>query len=357
MDRIKKVKELLAAHHLDGLIVDNPIDIFYLTGLELSLGRLVIQMDKATLFVDGRYIESCRKQTKIEAIETRGYGPTSPFAAAWNLQGKRVGFDADTTSYTVFLDLQSLQSELVELKSPIKHVREIKEASEIAALKKAAALGSKGYDYTLNLLQEGVTEEEIAIELELFWRKSGGEKLAFAPHIAFGANTSQPHYHSGKRELKKGDLVLIDIGVMCGHFCSDMTRVVFFGIPANSELEKIYFIVKEAQQRALASCRPGTLIGEVDQKARGWIEDKGYGRSFPHGLGHGVGLEIHELPVIRQQGIDANRPLVEGMVVTIEPGIYLPGIGGVRLEDTIAITSDGYENLTCRPIGPSLPII
>ncbi len=336
MDRIEKVQNCLKTWEVDLLIVDNPTDLFYLIGKELSLGRLVIAQSNAILYVDGRYYEACKESLEIGVEEL----------AEAAIEGERIGFDANFTTFANYEKLTKLKGELVPLSNPLLTIREVKEPGEIEFLRAAAALGSKGYDFVVSLLSEGVTEEELAIELELFWRKAGGERVAFAPHVAFGENSAYPHHHAGKRPLKQGDLVLIDIGVVLNHYNSDMTRVVFFGEP-DPELQKIFHIVHQAQLKALEICKPGTLIADLDQAARSHIASKGYGEFFLHSLGHGVGLDIHEAPGIRKNG---EGILKEGMVITIEPGIYLSGTGGVRLEDTVVVTSNGFENLTNRPI-------
>jgi Xaa-Pro aminopeptidase len=355
MNRIEKLQKLFKENNLSAFIVDNPIDLYYLVGQKLSLGRLIVEEREATLFVDGRYFEACSKTAPVPVVLTSGYGKGSAFSKWWKLAGKKVGFDADYTTYAGFEGLLELSSELLALKSPVRHLREIKEAGEIDKLKSAAELGSKGFDYVLSLLREGITEKEVAVELELFWLKAGAEKPAFLPHIAFGEGSAQPHYLVSERPLKKGDLVLIDIGVVLDHYHSDMTRVVAYGKPP-AKLCTLYQIVYEAYHAALKLCRPNVKIGDVDKAARALIEAKGYKEHFPHGLGHGVGLEIHESPRIHSIGADADRPLKEGMVITIEPGIYLAKMGGVRLEDTLVITQTGYENITNRPIKESLPI-
>lgn len=340
MKRIQKVQKHLQSWEVDLLVIDNPIDLFYLTGEELSAGSLIISADEAILYVDGRYYEACRKNTPLPVVLlNRGDSlPSHP--------GKRIGFDAQTTTFEGYERFASLQGERIALDSPLRKIRAVKEPGEIELLEKAAFLGSLGYDFLLSQLAEGITEEKLAIELEIFWKKSGGQRVAFSPHIAFGENGAYPHHHSGKHSLKKGESLLIDIGVVLNHYHSDMTRVVFFGKP-HPELEKIYTIVYEAMEKAFALCKPGTEVAALDQAARGWIQRKGYGEYFLHSLGHGVGLEIHEFPFLRKNGVGV---LEEGMVITIEPGIYLPGIGGVRLEDTIVITKEGFKNLTNRPL-------
>jgi Xaa-Pro aminopeptidase len=291
----------------------------------------------------------------LNVILTAGYGIKSAFRGWWKINGP-VGFDSTFTTYEAYQLLQELQTPLIALKNPLKSLREKKEPSEIGHLTKAAMLCVEGFDYVTTLLQEGISEREIVTALEIFWLQKGGERVAFTPHIAFGEGSSQPHYHSAERRLKKGDSVLIDIGVVTEHYNSDMTRVVAFGEPAE-KIKEIYQYVWEAYQAATELCRPGVKIREVDRAARGLIEKKGFGEYFPHGLGHGVGLEIHEAPRIHSVGNDAERVLEEGMVLTIEPGIYLPGIGGVRLEDTLLITITGFEILTVRPLPRVLPIV
>ncbi|MCH9626860.1 MAG: putative peptidase [Chlamydiales bacterium] len=339
MNRIEKVQRKLKEWEVDLLVVDNPVDLFYLTGQELSAGRLFIFETEAALYVDGRYFETCKQVASIPVFlqEKQSAFPT--------FEEKRMGFDATFTTYEAFEKLASLKGERVALTSPVLGIRMVKEAEEVSYLRKAAALGSQGYDYVRTLLKEGITEEEVAVELELFWRRAGGERVAFSPHIAFGAHSAYPHYHAGPYPLKRQENVLIDIGVVLDHYHSDMSRVVFFGDP-DPQLAAIYEVVKKAQEAALERCKPGTRVAEVDGAARRLIEAEGYGAQFLHSTGHGVGLEIHELPWVRKQGEGVLEP---GMVLTVEPGIYVPELGGIRLEDTVVITPEGYDNLTNRP--------
>ncbi len=345
MRRIERARQHLTG--VDCWIIDNPVDLYYLTGLDLSLGRLLLSKEGAKLYVDGRYYEQCRNQKSD--LDVVLLSRDAPFP---RLEGRRIGFDATYTTVEEFEKLKLLGGELISLSAPLRQLRAIKEPEEIERLREVGELGSCGFDFVVSRLKEGVTEREIASELEIFWLREGGERLAFSPHIAFGEGSAHPHYHAGDRALKRGDVVLIDIGVVRGHYHSDMTRVVFFGEPER-ELVKIYSVVKEAQERALALCKPGVTTGDLDRVARSHIESAGYGELFPHSLGHGVGLEIHELPWIRKGG---QERLEEGMVLTVEPGIYLPGLGGVRLEDTVVITTSGHENFTRRQI-PFHPVL
>ena len=350
-NRLDRLKEKLSTFPADALLIEQPVDLFYLTGLEMSCGQLLVTEEGSLLFADNRYFEVAQRLAPcpVELSDVK------PFYN-WISQHKpdailSLAFDSQSCVYHRYEELQKLvPAKLVAVNNPVGTLRLIKDKDELDLLRSAAKLGSEGFDYVATLLKEGISEIEIATELEIFWKRKGSKSLAFDPIIAFGANASSPHYRAGETRLKPGMEVLVDIGVNLGHYHSDMTRVLFFK-SVDPRIAAIYEIVAEAQQRALKLCKPGITIGELDRAARGYIEEKGYGENFRHGLGHGVGLEIHEAPTIRGSAPFAGVKLEKGMVITIEPGIYLPGVGGVRLEDTVAITDTGYENLTNRPIG------
>ena len=342
MPNLRRLERACAQLTVDACIIDHPIDIYYLTGLDLSQGRLILfKHQPPVLCVDGRYEEVCHQQTTIAVKRWEGRE-----ALPVDLP-ETVGFDAVTTTYAHYETLRTLvHGTLVPLHRPLAAQRMIKDAHEIAVLTQAAALGSAGYDHVLTCLQEGISEREVACALEVFWLQHGGEGLAFAPIIAFGENSSKPHHRASTRTLRQGDVVLIDIGVRQQHYHSDMTRVVYFGLPS-PRIQGLYDRVMHAMHVALALCRPGVAVGAIDAAVRTLIESWGY--PFVHSLGHGIGLDVHEPPRLRTGIPDATDLLQPGMVLTIEPGIYLPGEGGVRLEDTICITSSGYVSLTQRP--------
>jgi len=355
--RIKELQKYLVENQCDAIIIEESINLLYLTGLELSAGQLLVTTTTARLIVDGRYYEICKKNCPLPTLlQKKDILSTLLLTKAFS-DVKSVAFDADLTSYQKTLDyratLRSINQQapkrkplkLLPLSSPIKHLRAIKDEEEIDLLRKVAQLGSKGFDFICTQLKTGITELEAAAELEIFWKRQGSQGLAFESIIAFGANSSMPHYRPQNIKLKKNDTVLIDIGVKSGHYHSDMTRTVFMKTPS-PVMQEIYRLVLKAQMAALKLCKPGTPISDLDDAARKVISYAGYGKYFSHSLGHGVGLEIHELPVIRSTSSGSLEP---GMIITIEPGIYLPDIGGVRIEDTVAITDDGHENLTKRP--------
>lgn len=345
-ERVKRVREELLSLKIEALLVTEPIDLFYLTGLECSSGKLLITPQQVHFLLDGRYIEQAKE--------------TSPFPVSlynetlfWEqLQDqKNLAVEGLHTSHQAFSQLEKESEKrdisLVAVDHLIEKIRSIKDPEEIILLKEAAKLGSLGFDFLLTKLREGVLEDELAFELEFFWRKKGASGVSFKPIVAFGRHSSMPHYRAGKAALKPGDIVLLDIGVTLKHYHSDMTRVVFFK-GADEELKKVHSIVLKAYNQALALCKPGVFVSDLDKAARSIIEEAGYGKHFTHSLGHGVGLDIHEWPLVKKMPLNEDIALEEGMVITIEPGIYLPNLGGVRLEDTIAITADSFENLTNR---------
>jgi Xaa-Pro aminopeptidase len=346
--RLDRARNELDKSQLDALLVSDSINLFYLTGLELSAGDLLIDREKAFLFADGRYIEAVKNCPHVEAIAS---AECSLIQFLENRPDIRTISIDEKSSYKIVSDLQkeleTKGKKLAPGPSLIDKLRIIKDSEELAKLEKAAELCCRGYDYVCQSLKEGISEKELADKLEIFWKESGADGLAFSSIIAFGENGSMPHYRSGEIRLKKNQAILIDIGVKLDRYCSDMTRMAYFGEPPK-EIAKIHAIVAHAQKLALDLCKPGVKIGALDEAARGYITSCGFGERFTHRLGHGVGLEIHEAPSLRNQPPFSDIVLEEGMVITIEPGIYLPNIGGVRLENTIAITKEGYKNFIPR---------
>ena len=335
MDRISKLQRQITT---DALIVDDPTDLYYLTGLALSVGRMALYPDRAVLFVDGRYIEKAKKEGPCEA-RLRDTLPEYLESA------RRIGFDS---AYVTCDGLAALEKNLpgkewIPLSKPLKQLRAVKERKEIEALKKAARLTWEGYQRLLTLLKEGIAEEELAMEFEFFCRSRGAEKLSFSPIIAFGENSAYPHYRAGRAKLKKGENIQFDLGVYVDGYAGDMSRVHFFG-PPDPQIEKDYRLIQRVQQRAVAAIRPGLRFGELNQLVKSALKEEGVAHLFNHGLSHGVGLDLHEYPTLRADGGDSEVILAPGMVITVEPGMYRPGLGGVRYEDTVLVTETGVDN-------------
>lgn len=343
LERIKKLQQQLKEKHLSVFLVEDPTDLFYLTGMKLSLGYLYIATDQARLFVDGRYFEAATENSPVP-VSLLGEEGQIEF-----LRGKKVlGFDGEHTSYARVSSLKKLCEKVhVQIESHdeiLKNMRLIKDAGEIRKMQASAKFKYQAYQRLRKKLRVGMTEIALANQFKMDCLKHGVEQLSFEPIIAFGKNSALPHHHPGNTKLKANDIVLFDLGIVFDDYCSDMTRVHFVGKP-NPLLKKIYEVNHAAQKAALAKCRPGVHIKELDLAARKVMADAGMEEYFIHGLGHGIGLKVHEYPRIKHDGPDRDLKLEPGMAITIEPGLYLPGKGGVRYEDTIIITPKGYMNL------------
>jgi Xaa-Pro aminopeptidase len=342
LKRIERLKPLLQACDLDALFLQDPLDLFYFTGISLSTGTLLLLPEGAHLFVDSRYEEIARKNSPIPVILwNRDRSLMKEICTRWPAL-VRIGFDGDLASWnSVFNWKKSAPKlEFVPLQSPSKPLRMIKDADEVICLKEAAQIACRGLEAALPFLRTGITEKEFSWQLELAMRALGATGTSFETIIAFGAHASMPHYHPQNTRLEEGMGVLIDFGAVWKHYCSDMTRVVFFK-ECSEKWQAIYKAVLEVQQQAITLCRPGAILHEIEQEARAHLIALDYGDYFNHGLGHGIGLEVHEAPSFKEA-----RALEPGMVITIEPGVYLPQFGGVRIEDMVLITESGCEILT-----------
>lgn len=347
--RIVKAQKMLSNWGVDAIYISHPRDLLYLTGMDLSRGYLFISKKGATLIVDGRYLEACQELRDIDVLL---YSKEKMLQTMQEFKGKKLGFDGSEERYIAYIQLKEMTdvagSTLIALEKPIKEIRSVKEAEEIKKIQAACELGSEGFDFLASLIKEGVTEKELACELEIFWKRQGADGLSFAPIIGFGKNSSKPHYKSGSQRLEKNQPILVDIGVQLDGYCSDMTRMIFFG-SVDPKMETICAAVQQAQEAAIAACKPGVFTSELDTIARDSIKQAGFGDYFVHGLGHGVGLDIHEEPIVKKDPSIKDVCLEEGMIITIEPGIYLPHIGGVRIEDMLLVQKQGSLNLTNRP--------
>lgn len=337
-ERLRKFqKEIKKAQ---AYIIENPIDLFYLLGLKVSLGTLIVTSQEAFLFVDGRYLQAAQTICTIPV-----FLPSETNKIVKRLKIKELVFDSRFTSVERYLRLQTFKVKLIPTPHPLKHLRVIKDVVECDRLRKSIAILHQGLNHVKKILKKGITEKQVAFEFEYFCKKKGAEALAFDSIIAFGSNSAMPHYKPTDVALREGDSVLIDIGVVYEDYHSDMTRVVFFGKP-DPQLKQMYELIQKSQKAALKLCRPGVKIGSLDRAVRTILKKENKEELFVHSLGHGIGLETHEFPRLRAIGEDKDVILKEGMVFTLEPGLYIPGLGGVRYEDMILITKKGYEILT-----------
>ncbi len=323
--------------------IEDPIDLLYLTGLPLSRGLLLRTHNERALFVDGRYYATAQKNAPCPTFLWDDAAPSH-----WLRERdiKTLAFDSAKTSVDRFEALKKKTTglKLTAVSSLLKRERALKSPQEIARLRAAACLTLRGIEHIQGLLAPGISEEEIAWAFELFVRKQGASGLSFEPIIAFGENSAYPHHRAGKTRLQPNQIVLMDVGAILENYRGDLTRIHRFG-HLNHELEDMIRWTLEAKAAAEALVRPGTLVETLDLTAKRVFGARGVEALFVHGLGHGVGLETHEFPSLKATGPDAQAPLEVGMVITIEPGLYRPGLGGVRIEDMLVVTETGAQKL------------
>ncbi|HSL10168.1 MAG TPA: Xaa-Pro peptidase family protein [Actinomycetota bacterium] len=332
---------------VDGVLVTALPNVRYLTGFTGSNAAALVARDGAVFFTDGRYIEQSRHEVPdVDRVVAREGLEREIASHASRLGVARLGFEAAATTVARHRRIaEALDDvELVALDDAVEHHRRAKDPEELEALRSAQAVTDEAFEEILDAIEVGMSEQQLAALLEAALRRDGAHGLAFDPIVAFGECAAEPHHAPGHRLLEEGDVVKLDFGARWDGYHADMTRTIAFGSPA-SELRKIHDVVREAQQAGIDAARAGVTTGEIDAAARRVIADAGYGDRFTHGLGHGVGLEIHEAPWLKPNGTDE---LPVGAVVTIEPGVYVPGLGGVRVEDMIEVTDEG-----CRVLGSS----
>ena len=330
------------------MLLTAPVSRRRLTGFESSDGMLFLAQGKAVFLTDSRYIEAARAAVAACAVaELRETGPQLR-ALCKEHRVKRLFIETQSATLGEAARLRALLPGVwIEARDSradkrLREIRLYKTQEEAECIRRAQGIAERAFAYILGVIKPGMTEREIALELDYAMLRGGARALSFETIAVTGENGSKPHGVPGERKLQAGDLLTLDFGAVADGYHSDMTRTIAIGEPGE-EQRKIYKIVLEAQLAALNALAPGVACKEIDARARRLIEAAGYGEHFRHGTGHGVGLEIHEAPSLSRKSKDVLAP---GMVVTVEPGIYLPGKCGVRIEDMALITENGYENLT-----------
>lgn len=344
--RLIKLKNILKKKGLDALFITNPVNVYYMSGFKTDVSSLVISRDANIIITDFRYKEDAEGIPDFTALTIEDNFKKTLNRALKGLGIKKLGFEAGHLSYSGAQNLKNILTKekiaLEPLVGAAEEIRELKDETEIAEIKKAVGLAKTTLAGLKSRLRPGTTERSLARTLEGLVLKHGGDGAAFDTIIASGKNSSRPHAYITDKRLEKDEHVLIDFGVRLNQYNCDLTRVFFLG-KIHRILSNIYSICREAQERAIKKVKPGAPIKEIDRAARGYIASKGFGKFFGHSLGHGVGLSVHELPRIFSKSSQILKP---NMVLTIEPGIYLEGIGGVRIEDMVLVTEKGYEILT-----------
>ncbi|TKD67484.1 M24 family metallopeptidase [Pseudalkalibacillus hwajinpoensis] len=357
-ERLTKFTEWLTEQNQDFAFLHSPSNVFYLTNFhcephERLLGLFVVPNHEPFLVCPG--MEESQARDAGWQYDIIGYSDSEePFdfiheaLKARGIQNpKSASIEKSTLAYERVEKLQNHFSEIgfhsAEL--GLNELRLIKDEKEIEILREAASLADFGVQTGVEALQEGITEMEVLATIEFELKKKGIREMSFSTMVLFGEKSGQPHGNPGQRKLKTGDLVLFDLGVVLNGYCSDITRTVAFG-NINEKQKEIYETVLRAQNESLSISKPGTRLGDIDLAARNVISEAGYGDFFPHRIGHGIGIEVHEYPSMSEKN---DSLLQKGMTYTIEPGIYLPEVGGVRIEDDVLVTDNGYETLTKYP--------
>ena len=349
MDYVRRQRQLrdrLDEIHADVLFVTHLPNIRYLCGFTGSAGVLAIHAGKPVLFTDGRYTEQARDEVANARVVIGKSGAMSA-AAQWARSGKRktIGVESQHTTLAAAAGWKRLLGagfRLREVSGAVEKLRRIKDADELRLIREAVALGSSLLDVAMKTIRPGVTETGVAAEIEFAARARGAEAMSFETIVAAGARSALPHGRATGQAIRAGGFVVLDFGVILHGYCSDMTRTVWVGKIPRSE-RVVYEAVREAQQAATSAVKAGATCGEVDAAARSVLRKARLDRFFTHSTGHGVGLEIHEEPRVAR---DQQETLAAGMVITIEPGVYLPGKGGVRIEDMVVVLENGCEVLT-----------
>jgi len=334
--RIQRLQALLE----EPLLVSNLVNVRYLSGLQSTNAAMLVEPDRATLFTDFRYAERARRLRSVELVETR----RDLYAELAERLSGRLGFEAHALTYERYRLLVDAGVELVPRRGLVEGLRAVKDEAELAAVRRAAAITSEAFD---RLAQEpflGRSERELAWRMVETLHELGAEEAAFPIVVASGESGASPHALPGDRRVEPGETVVVDAGCRAGGYCSDCTRTFATG-PLPPRLEEAYEVVLQALEAGLAAVHPGAEGVDVDRAARQVIEEAGLGERFGHGLGHGVGLEVHEAPVLHPEH-SYRSTLERGNVLTVEPGVYLPGLGGVRIEDLVLVGEEGPQVLT-----------
>lgn len=348
-ERLKRLRERIIAAEIDVLLVSEPHNIFYLCGCAGGMTdarvRLIVDAQKAALIIDHRYYDDALKSAHADEIVPWTKPSMEEIVALARQNGaKRAGFEATHVTVRQFERMveEFGELQLVGVSNLAEPLREVKDEDEIANIDAAAALADRAFEHILEFVKPGVSEREIAIELDYFMLRNGARKPSFETIVASGANSAIPHAAPSEKRIEPGDFVKLDFGAVVEGYHSDMTRTVVVG-RASGRQREIYEKVREAQQAALEAVAAEKCGDDIDVTGRRVIADAGFGEYFTHNLGHGVGLEVHESPVL---GVGSKSLLKPEMVVTVEPGIYISGFGGVRIEDLVVVGDKGCKVLT-----------
>ncbi len=345
MKRVQRVQDMLRKHKLDAFLFSSQANVFYLSGFKSSHAYVVVSRDSFHLFTDGRYYDRAKEVLKgwdVRLIKGKAISELKAFLK--RLGVFRVGYEEDRVSCEIRRQLRG-SLKWVGFSGFLKEIRSIKDREEIETMREGVRASDRVYSRLLNMLSEGMRELDVRALIVREFFKEGATGESFPAIVASGEGSAIPHWETSNRRLRYKEAVLIDMGLVWKGYCTDFTRTLFLG-RASSEFRRVYQVVRDAHLYALEKVKAGVKLGEVDKTAREYIRKKGYGKFFTHSTGHGVGIEIHEHPRVYYKGQDKDLIIEEGMVFTIEPGIYLPKKFGVRLENIVAVINGRGEPLS-----------
>ncbi|MGX7024148.1 M24 family metallopeptidase [Vagococcus hydrophili] len=344
INRVDNLRKEMIKEDISSFLITSSYNLRYLTGFTGTTGVALITLDDAFFITDFRYTEQAEKQcTGYKVVQN--FGPIFDVVAdlVEEKELTTLAFEEATVSFKEYVQLEMImEADLIPVSGMIEELREIKDEDEVKIIEKACAIADKAFSHILTYIKPGMTEIQVANELDFYMRSLGASGVSFETIVASGLRSAMPHGVASAKVIEQGDFITIDFGCYYEGYVSDMTRTISLGEPSE-KLKEIYQIVKEAQQKVLDVAKPGMTGAELDAVARDYITSKGYGEAFGHSTGHGIGLEIHEGPNVSKM---AEKSFVAGNVITNEPGIYLPGIGGVRIEDDMLVTENGIKRLT-----------
>ncbi|AST92465.1 Xaa-Pro dipeptidase [Sutcliffiella cohnii] len=344
MEKLNKLRNAFTEANVDALLVTSGKNRSYLTGFTGTAGVAIITAEKAVFITDFRYTEQASKQcVGFEIVQHKG-GLVEEIANQVKVLGiSKLGFETDHVTFSTYLAFRKeIGAELVPISGVIEKLRLIKTEQEINILKEAIQIADAAFEHILTYIKPGITELDVSNELEFFMRKQGAVSSSFDIIVASGHRSALPHGVASSKVIESGEFVTLDFGAFYKGYNSDITRTVAVGTPSD-ELVNIYNVVLEAQLRGMRGIKAGITGREADALTRDYITEKGFGEYFGHSTGHGLGMEVHEGPSL---SLKSDTILEPGMVVTVEPGIYIAGLGGVRIEDDTVVTADGNESLS-----------